>query len=492
MKRHPNIVLAALLAILLAAGAVQGNRVRHLRESELFYRWILAEATQSRLFDDLSAADEEEMMDRALFGEIMDTAEPALPAEVPDEESPDKDGKPLRQIIVFARGEQHDKEIWDLARGDLLARQRTDFLRYLREKRLSSVASQFDAADIYSGEGPGVSLANIALGFRKLAANFVWLQVDKYWHQGAMHRMIPLMKTCVTLDPNFVDAYQIGAWHLAYNATAHMLDTPEPLKEWNSKYKARIGEKELYYYLGIDFLKDGIRKNPRDYRLYFDLGFAIYNLKLKDYANAVTYLAEAVRYKHDRWVPRQLYICLEKNGEYERAMAGWQSYLEKNLGDPERDIPPNHIEIEKAKRFIARSQGLLKEHQADEAAEQAAASEDPVAAAALRDKADLLRQEAFAIWQGTAGTAGELDSFAIGRVMRMKAHKLIEEERFLEAIAILENARWQSNPFFEEASEMIIDSKIKAGVPLSVSEKKAVLRKEEAERYKKAPPEESS
>ena len=37
-----------------------------------------------------------------------------------------------------------------------------------------------------------------------------------------MHRMLPLMKTCVTLDPGFVDAYLLGAWHMAYNATASM------------------------------------------------------------------------------------------------------------------------------------------------------------------------------------------------------------------------------------------------------------------------------
>jgi len=39
---------------------------------------------------------------------------------------------------------------------------------------------------------------------------------------------------------------------------------------------------------------------------------------------------------------------------------------------------------------------------------------------------------------------------------------------------------------------MIIDVKLKAGIPLSVSEKKAVMRREEAEKYKNVPPETAS
>jgi hypothetical protein len=476
MNKYPRIILAVLLAAALTLGALQGVRLRHLREAEMFYRWILAEATQFRVFSDIDAAKGKEdegqkKMDRELFTRIIEKTEPALAAE---EQKQDESGKPLSKILSVAADDSKNDVVWQLAQGKLLAKERVDFFQYLRDKKLTSVASQFDPSAVYSGEDSSVSVGNIFFGFRKIAANFVWLQVDRYWHEGMMQRMIPLMKTCVMLDPTFVDAYLLGAWHLAYNATAKMMDTPEPLKKWNDKYKARVGEKETYYYLAVDFLEDGVRKNPRNYKLYFDLGYGIYNLKLKDYANAVKYLSLAIQQRHDRWVPRMLYICYELNGQFQEALDGWQDYKNKNTGNP--------IEIDKAERFIERNTGLLKEKRADAAMERAKTA-PAQEADADRAEAAKLREEARQIWESLSGP-GKDEPFALGRLMRMKAVKLIEEQRYLEAIAILENARWKSNEFFEEASRMIIDTKLKAGVPLSTSEKKAVIRQEEEKKYK--------
>jgi len=480
MKRPSNIIFACLLVVALTLGAIQGCHIRRLRQSETFYRWILAEATQYRLFPDFNAqpADVEDkaMMDRPLFQEILDVAEKVLP----EQNATDDKGNPLKRLIAVTSDESKDRIIWDLARGSALAKQRGDFLKYLGQKKLSSVASEFDPNAVYGEQGANVGIGNIFFGFRKLAANFVWLQVDRYWHQGMLHRMVPLMKTCVALDPNFVDAYLVGAWHLAYNATAKMSDTPEPLKKYYPKYGARLGEKELYYYLAVDFLKDGIRKNPRNYKLYFDLGFSVYELKLKDYPNAVKYLSEAIRHRHDRWVPRQLCIALELNGQYQEALAGWEDYLRK--------FPDNTT----APRFIPREKALIKEMEAEKAAERARNAKDPAEAEAARAETERLRGEAVKMWQDLAGGGQEEDPFAVGRIMRMKAQKLIEEQRYFEAIAVLQNAWSKSASFATEALNMIIDVKLKAGIPLSVSEKKAVMRREEAEKYKNAPPEATS
>jgi hypothetical protein len=477
MKKYPNLTLCVLLVLTLIVGAFLGNRIGRVREAELFYRWILAAATQFRVFANLTAepADPEEknMMDRELFRRIIDATETLLP----DQGMTDETGQPMKRIIAAASDASQDWTVWKLASGNALASERQDFLRYLRERKLWSVASEFDPTAVYSDAGAGVSLSNIFLGFRKLAANFVWLQVDRYWHQGNMHRMIPLMKTCVTLDPNFVDAYLVGAWHLAYNATAKMPDTPEPLKKYYPKYGVRLGEKELYYYLAIDFLKDGIHKNPRNYKLYFDLGFGIYNLKLKDYRNAVRYLSDAIRYKHDRWVPRQLYICMELNGQYEDALAGWQDYLKRWPDNPT------------APRFIKRNQGLIKERQAGQAAERAKNAKTPEEGQAARAEAERLRAEATQLYESMSAPGEEIDSFAVGRILRMKAQKLIEQQRYLEAVAVLQNAWSKSATFAEEALRMIRETKIKAGIPLSTSEKKAVMREEEAAKYKNMSPE---
>ena len=479
MKKHPNILLGLLLAVTLAIGAVQGRRVERMRESEQFYRWLLAAATQSRFWSELSVdsgdKDAPEMMDEKLFDSACDAAETILPDRELTEEDYDSSGEPYRKLVLMARDEGQDKALYDLADGPGLAKQRENFFRYLREKRLLSVASEFDAEAVYS-QRVGVSLGNIFFGFRKLAANFVWLQVDKYWHSGFTQRMLPLMKTSVALDPNFVDAFLLGAWHLSYNQTAKMIDTPWPLRKYNERFGAWVGPKEIFYYQAIDFLKDGIRKNPRNYKLFFDLGYGIYDLKMKDYANAVLYLSEAIRRRHDQWVPRMLFHAMTSNEQYEDALAGWRDYLEKNPGD------------EKANRFILKNTGMIQERAAQELIDKAAQESDTTKAAALRTEAAEIRKQALQTWVKMAGPGGEHSPFAVGRIMRMKALTMIENGDYLEAIAILENARWKSNDFWEEASRLMIECKQKAGLPLSTSEKKAVIRDQEAEKYKNAPP----
>ena len=477
MKKYPSILFAVLLAAALVLGSIQGRRISRLRDSEMFYRWILAEATQYRLFPGFKAPgaepEEQNMMDRPLFREILDVTEKVLPGQnVTDEK-----GNPLKKLIAVTSDESQDKVVWDVVRSGALAKQQADFLKYLREKKLASVASEFDPNAVYGEQRANVGIGNIFFGFRKVAANFVWLQVDRYWHQGMEQRMLPLMKTCVALDPSFVDAFLVGAWHLAYNATAKMPDTPEPLKKYYPQYGARLGEKELYYYYAIDFLKDGIRKNPRNYKLYFDLGFSIYELKLKDYPNAVIYLSEAIRHRHDLWVPRQLYIAMELNGQYEDALAGWRDYLTK--------FPNNTT----APRFIERDKVLINEREWEKALERARNAGDPAEANAARTEAERLHDEVLQMWQALAGSGAEEDPYAVGRILRMKALKLIDEKRYLEAIAVLQNAWSKSGSFADEALKIIIDVKLKAGIPLSVSEKKAVMRQQEAEKYKSMPPE---
>jgi len=481
LNKFPNLSIGVLLVLVLALATWQGARVRATRDAEGFYRWILAEDIRARVFGDETEAlddpDAKKMVDRDLFRAVANAAAAELAGVVTiTADDVDQQGRPLSRLSVLIRDAAEDRDgvqdwrVWALASGPVLAKEREDFFRYSREKRLASVASEFDPETVYGEAGANVSIGNVFFGFRKIAANFVWLEVDRYWHQGMMHRMLPLMKTCVTLDPHFVDAFLLGSWHLAYNQTAKMLDTPEPLKEWHPKYRVRLGEKERYYYLAVDFLKDGIRKNPRNYKLYFDLGFGIYRQKLSDYANAVLYLSEAIRHRHDKWVPRQLYQCLELNEQYEESLAGWQDYLAKN---PENLVAP---------RFILRVRGRILERDAERALERAREASDPLEAQLHREESKQFYAEARAVYEEMA------EPFATGRILRMDALGYIDKGQYLEAIAVLDHARWESNEVWQEACDLIIETKLKAGVPLSQSEKMAVQRKKDAEKYATMPP----
>lgn len=460
MKRHASLIIPALFIIVTVAGGVIGQRVTYLRESEAFYRWIFAAATNVRL--DWQNAGEEHK-DDVLFA---DTNAACMAAA--QDGFRDESGQAVTALSQAVANPGNDALLWQLVSGPTLEKQRAEFLLYARDRKL------LYAKDIQYAEAQasGVSVFNLFFGFRKMAANFVWLQVDRYWHTGLVFRMVPMMNTCVALDPNFVDAYLIGAWHLAYNVTAKMMDTPYELREWDAKYNACVGEKERYYYWAVDFLEKGIRNNPRNYKLYFDLGFAVYKNKLKDYANAVKYLSEAVRVPHDRWVPRQLFICQELNGQYTEAYQGWEKYMSM--------FPESQTAQEVAPRFMLRNQGLIAEKESlddEKAAEAATGAESD----ALRAKAAEARDKAVAIYSQMNDPFGEF------RKAIIQARELRREKRYLEAIAYLDKARWDYPAEFDEAANMMIDIKLEAGIPLSVSEQKEHLRQQSGQICKGMP-----
>ncbi len=471
MKKYPNLSIAVIVLLLLSVAVFQGRQVHHTRTAQAFYHWILSAATNERLLDNWNP----DYNDQELYAQVISSVESANAdgrINLPNIEQSELvfEGRELSRIGILASDAENNDIIWRVAKSAMLQDVREDFVQNVRERNLL-FAQNLVYADALAGE---VNLMNLFLGFRQVAANFIWLQVDRYWHQGMVHRMIPLMRTCVTLDPQFVDAYLVGAWHLAYNITAKMMDTPEHLKEWDPQYAACVGEKEQYYYIGADFLKDGIRNNPRNYKLYFDLGYTIYSNKLSDYANAVRYLSEAVRQPHDVWVPRQLNIALERNGQYAEARAGWIEY--------QRRFPEQTTAQEVAPRFIQRNTGMIYEQRAEEALKLAQEATDPSVAEEHRKTAEENFQLSREIWD-------EIDDpFALGRKLRMDALNLVEQNRPLEAIAMLDHARWESADFFEEASEMIIRIKQDHDIPRSLSEQKWELRQMDGDDCMGKPP----
>ena len=460
MKKYPNLSIALILLILVSVASVQGRQIHNTRAAQAFYHWILSASTNERLVDSWNPDyNDQLLMEQVVASTEAASAQGSLNLPALSQEERTFDGREISLVSALASDVENNDVIWRIARNRELRDVRANFLDEVRNRNLQ-FAQNIEYADALAGE---VNLMNLFLGFRQLAANFIWLQVDRYWHQGMVHRMIPLIRTCTTLDPQFVDAYLVGAWHLAYNITARMMDTPEHLMEWDPEFEACVGEKEQYYYIGADLLKDGIRNNPRNYKLYFDLGYTIYSNKLEDYGNAVRYLSEAVRQPHDVWVPRQLNIALERNRQYAEARAGWIDY--------QRRFPEQATSQEVAPRFIQRNTALIYEQRAEEALHLANEATDASVAAEHRETAEENFRLAHEIWEDMD------DPFALGRILRMEAIELVDQNRPLEAIAILDHARWESADFFDEASDMIIEIKQANDIPLSLSEEKAVLRR---------------
>jgi hypothetical protein len=112
-------------------------------------------------------------------------------------------------------------------------------------------------------------LKRLSLGYDGLLADIYWTRTVQYFggkhHEGASHfaLLAPMLEITTALDPHLVVAYEFGANFLA---------APPP-------NGAGMPER------AVELAQFGIRNNPDEWHLYYDLGF-IYYMELKDYPKA--------------------------------------------------------------------------------------------------------------------------------------------------------------------------------------------------------------
>jgi len=113
------------------------------------------------------------------------------------------------------------------------------------------------------------ALKRLSLGYNGLLADIYWTRAVQYFgwnfHEGTGRYTLlaPLLELTTALDPQLLVAYEYGANFLA----------SQPPNGAGMPQRA------------IQLAEFGIRNNPNDWHLYYDLGFIDY-MELKDYAKA--------------------------------------------------------------------------------------------------------------------------------------------------------------------------------------------------------------
>ncbi len=92
---------------------------------------------------------------------------------------------------------------------------------------------------------PGQVAGSLVLsGFKGLAADLLWLNIENYWHSGQHYKMLPLLEAIAWLQPHYINVWAVGGWHMSYNIFAEVRDAKQNLiKEYNEKVK-KLSEKE--------------------------------------------------------------------------------------------------------------------------------------------------------------------------------------------------------------------------------------------------------
>ncbi len=117
---------------------------------------------------------------------------------------------------------------------------------------------------------PGEAAIGLLLaGFRGLAANVLWFRAMVLFEQGRVTEEIPLFQAISYLQPRFRATWSFGAWHMAYNVSAHFYERKDLTDEEVDRYRFEC------FKIGDEFLRKGIQYNYYNYELHWDLGFTI-------------------------------------------------------------------------------------------------------------------------------------------------------------------------------------------------------------------------
>ena len=113
-------------------------------------------------------------------------------------------------------------------------------------------------------------------GFRQVIAGLLWVRSDSYFHNGNYEGILPLIRLITWLDPNWLDVYATGAWHLMYNFT-----------DEDQRSDRR------YLPAGMALLNEGIANNPNVYDIYKEKGWSNFD-KVKDYTDMADTVKDGV------------------------------------------------------------------------------------------------------------------------------------------------------------------------------------------------------
>jgi tetratricopeptide (TPR) repeat protein len=147
-------------------------------------------------------------------------------------------------------------------------------------------------------------------GFRQVIAGMLWVRSDAFFHEGNYDAILPLIRLITWLDPNWLDPYATGAWHLTYNFT----DTDQR-------------SDRRYLPAGVALLNEGIANNPNLFDMYKEKGWLYYD-KIKDFDESAKAYADGMKHDPDvNQVGHGLAHALERAGRIDEAEKQWEENI---------------------------------------------------------------------------------------------------------------------------------------------------------------------
>lgn len=177
--------------------------------------------------------------------------------------------------------------------------------------RVDAVRHDAAAEDVLYISSP-TAVKRLSLGYSGFMADIYWTRAVQYFggkhYLGATEYKLlgPLLEIATTLDPQLLVAYEYGSNFLADNPPQGAGEPQEAVK----------------------LVQFGIRNNPQQWRLYYNLGF-IYYLNLKDYKSAADAFEKASQLPNAHPFTKILAGQMAQHaGEYQTARTLWSATYE--------------------------------------------------------------------------------------------------------------------------------------------------------------------
>lgn len=184
----------------------------------------------------------------------------------------------------------------------------------------------------------------LSLGYTGLLADIYWTRAVQYFGSKHVTRatdyklLSPLLEITTTLDPKLIVAYQFGANFLA----------PKPPNGAGQPDQA------------IALVEYGIRNNPDNWKLYYELGFIYYYMESKDYAKAAEAFERGAKVPNAHPFLRVLAAQMAQHaGEIQTARMLWQTAYATTQDDLIRKNAVAHLRALKVDEDITELEKLV-------------------------------------------------------------------------------------------------------------------------------------
>jgi tetratricopeptide (TPR) repeat protein len=200
-------------------------------------------------------------------------------------------------------------------------------LVYLLQASIGRKAARLHSGNPYvAGLGEGGTIAILASlgGFRGMAANLLWVKADEYFHTASgWWRVMPTLQAVTQLDPHFVDAWELLAWHIGYNM--YVAAAPADRPSWAQS--------------AIDCYREALRANANTlnaWRLRQALAW-YYQDRLMDHYKAIPEWIQVTQMPGGLSSPYQvlhpLAHCYEETWQITKAVEVWKRTLKLDRED---------------------------------------------------------------------------------------------------------------------------------------------------------------